>query len=342
MKSPLWLLALAAAGCSAGARTEVAPALPRVQVRTVHAAGAPGEAWVAGSVGAAEHAVISTRLSAAVRTVAVQEGARVRKGALLAQLTDEDLRGQLAAARSALAAAAAHAQRIEALAAQGQATRSEREAAEAQRAQAGAQLAAAREGLAYAAVRAPFDGVVQSKRISAGDLVGPGQPLFELDGSGLEIAATLDEASARSLQVGQTLRFETAGRQGTAVVTALAPGGDPLSHRSLLRARVVAEPGGLRAGDFARLQVPKVAPAGAPASAFAGNLWVPQSALVERGDLAGVFVAREGRAELRWLALGEPAGGAVPVRAGLRPFDEVIDAPGPLRDGQPIEVTRGR
>lgn len=337
MKSPFWLLAFAA-GCSAGAGTEVNPPLPRIQVRTVQAEAAPGEAWVAGSVGAAQHATISTRLSAAVRTVAVEEGTRVRKGGLLAQLAAEDLHGQLAAARSGLAAAAAHARRIEALAAQGQATRSEREAAEAQRTQAGAQLAAAREALSYAALRAPFDGVVQSKRVSAGDLVGPGQPLFELDGAGLEIAATVDEGSVRTLRVGQAVRFEAGGRRGTAVVTALAPGGDPLSHRSLLRARLAAGEGGFRPGDFARLELPRAA---TPATA-AGDLWIPRSALVERGDLSGVFVARGGRAELRWLALGEPAGDAVPVRAGLHAEDEVIDAPGPLRDGQSVEVARGR
>ena len=46
----------------------------------------------------------------------------------------------------------------------------------------------------------------------------------------------------------------------------------------------------------------------------------------------------EGRAELRWLSLGEPEGALVPVRAGLSKGEAVIDAPGNLKDGQPIEV----
>jgi RND family efflux transporter MFP subunit len=331
------LLLLIAVGCSARAHGEVGPELPRIQVRTVESLAQAGDQWVAGAVAAAEHAVISTRVSASVRSVAVQEGSRVRKGALLAQLADDDLRAQLTAARTAASAATAHARRIETLAREGQATRSELESAQAQRAQADAQVAAAREALSYAAIRAPFEGVVQSKRISTGDLVGPGQPLFELDGAELEIAGSLDEAEARSLRLDQQLHFTAGTRSGTATISALAPGGDLLSHRGTVRARVVTGGQGLRTGDFARLEIPRTT----TAPARSANLWIPRSALVERGDLTGVFVAREGRAELRWLALGEPAGGAVPVRAGLRAGEEVIDTPGLLRDGQPVEVMRG-
>jgi multidrug efflux pump subunit AcrA (membrane-fusion protein) len=93
---------------------------------------------------------------------------------------------------------------------------------------------------------------------------------------------------------------------------------------------VVTFDGELRSGAFARLEL--------PASAAGTGTWIPRTALVERGDLRGVFVASQGRAELRWLSLGEPAGDVVAVRAGLRPGDQVVDAPGALRDGQPVEV----
>ena len=88
---------------------------------------------------------------------------------------------------------------------------------------------------------------------------------------------------------------------------------------------------GLRSGTFARVELP-----GVPAEPQAA--WVPKSAVVQRGDLTGVFVAENGLALLRWVALGEPAGGRYPVRAGLKPSEAVIDAPGALRDGQAVEV----
>jgi hypothetical protein len=63
--------------------------------------------------------------------------------------------------------------------------------------------------------------------------------------------------------------------------------------------------------------------------------------LVERGDLTGVFIAHEGRAELRWLAIGEADGDRVAVRAGLLAGEVVIADPAAAADGQPIEVARG-
>jgi membrane fusion protein, multidrug efflux system len=179
-------------------------------------------------------------------------------------------------------------------------------------------------------IRAPFAGTVQARRVNVGDFVGPGQPLLELEGDDLEVVATVSEEEARGMALGQELRFEAAGREGVAEVTALAPGGDQLSHRRALRARVRSGGAALSSGSFARLSLRADAPR--------PGVWVPRSALVERGDLTGVFVASGGRAELRWLALGELTGDRVPVRAGLAPGERVIDAPGSLRDGDPVEV----
>jgi hypothetical protein len=107
-----------------------------------------------------------------------------------------------------------------------------------------------------------------------------------------------------------------------------------VSHRVWIRARVEGG-AGLRSGSFARLELP----AGEPA---AGAVSLPRSALVERGDLTGAFVVEDGRARLRWLALGEPAGDRVAVRAGLRAGERVIDAPGALADGAAVEVRDDR
>jgi RND family efflux transporter MFP subunit len=316
----------------------------RVRVRLVSGATGEDGQWVAANVQAARRATVATRLSAAVRAVHVQEGQQVQAGQLLVSLGDADLRGQLGAAEAALATASAHERRIRALAEQRAATPAELEGATAQRAQAAAAVAAVKANLEYTALRAPFAGTVQSRRVEPGDLVGPGQPLFQLEGSGLELTASLSDDEARGLAPGQRLRFRAGGAEGRVEVTSLTPGGDPLSHRRGLRARVLGDVAGLRSGAFARLEVPGAgaashasAASGAPAAPAA--TWLPRSALVERGDLSGVFVAgASGKAELRWLSLGDTTGEAVVVRAGLRAGDRVIDAPGALRDGQEIEV----
>lgn len=325
------LLALALAlAASPSYRAHAAPAEP-TRVRAVRPGAPSGVALVPASVAAARRATLATRVAATVFDVRVREGQRVRAGELLVSLSDSDVRGALSAAETGLSAAAAHERRIRELAAARAATPSELEMAGAQRAQAEAAVAQARATLAYTALRAPFAGTVQARRIEPGDLVGPGQPLVELEGDELELRATLSQAEVRELAPGHVVRFQAGAARGEAVVTALSTGGDPLSHRRTLRASVRKVEGELRSGAFARIEIPA-------GEGVGGALWIPRSALVTRGDLTGVFVASGGRAELRWLSVGETAGDLVAVRAGLRPGEDVVDAPGPLRDGQAVEV----
>lgn len=309
-----------------------APALPVASVRLVTGSGGAREGWVPASLQQADLATLSTRLSGTVKRMLVAEGARVSAGQLLLELEAGDLLGQLHAAESARDAAAAHHARIQTLQAKGAATPSELEQAAASKAAAEGAVAAVKGQLAFAQIRAPFAGTVQRRDTQVGAFVGPGQPLITLEGlHTLELTASLSETETAGLKVGQKIAFEVEGRQGEAQVTALAVGGDPLTHRRGLRARVLS-PLGLAGGAFARIRV-----ADAKAST---PVMVPLSALHPRGELNGVFVAEQGQAHLRWLSLGERHGDRVEVRAGLNAADAVIADPKGLRDGQPIVIER--
>lgn len=333
----LALSALVAGLLACGSKKETPhPVLPTASVRLVAGTGAPsaGAGWVAASLQRADQAVLSTRLAGTVKRVLVAEGSIVSAGQLLLELEAGDLLGQLKAAQTAREAAAAHHRRIQALQAQGAATPSELEQAAAQLAASEGAVASVQGQLAFAQIRAPFAGTVQRRDVQPGAFAGPGQPLLTLEGRGaLELTASLSEEEAAALAVGRKVAFESEGRVGQALVTALAPGGDPLTHRQALRARVV-QPADLRSGAFARIQVPGAAagPSAAPA------LKVPLSALVRRGELNGVFVEEGGKAVLRWLSLGEREGDRVEVRAGLGASDRVIADPANLQDGQPVKV----
>jgi membrane fusion protein (multidrug efflux system) len=321
---------VAATLVAAAARGEPAAAQPVVHVHlSAPDAEAPSRE-VAATIVAEKRATVSTRVAASVRAVHAEEGDRVAKGQLLVTLADDDLRAQLQAARAALASAASQEKRITLLLAERAATTAELEQAQTARAQAQSAVRGVETQLAYTRIRAPFAAVVQARRISAGDLVGPGAPLYELDGGGLEVQASLSAEEARGLAQGTRLAFETETGRGEAEITALVPGGDPVSHRSGLRARVRTAPPGLLTGAFARLLLPATeAPTG---------LWVPLSAVVRRGDLAGVFVPENGLATLRWLSLAEQDAGRVRVRAGLASGERFVVDPAGLRDGQPVRV----
>ena len=306
--------------------------LPKVAVSLVAQGSPEGGAWVAATLQSTRTAMMSTRMAAQVRRVTVQEGQRVAAGTLLISLGDEDLQGQLKAAETGLATVEAYHRRIQALQAQKASTAVELEQVEAQVAQAQAGVTGLKANIAYTQIRAPFSGVVQSRKVNEGDFVGPGMPLLELVGDGeQELVASLSDQESKGLKTGAKVKFESEGVQGEAQITGLAPGGDQYSHKGTLRAKVL-RPKGLRQGSFARILVPGLAMEG---------LSVPRSALVQRGELTGVFVAKDGHAELRWISLGEGAGSYLPVRSGLKVGEKVIDHPGAIQDGQPIELSSG-
>jgi len=283
---------------------------------------------------AIHRATLSTRIPARVTHVYAAAGDAVQAGQVLVTLADDDVRAQVAGAQATFATAAAQERRLMSLTEQGASPRSQLEAAQAQRAQAEAALRAAEESLRYTQLRAPFDGRVQAKRANEGDFVMVGTPLLEVEGSELELVASLSAQEVAGLAHGQAVDFEVGPLRGRAVVTAVAPAADTLAHRVEVRARVLGASPQLRGGLFARLLLPRAGAKGG------SDVWVPATALVQRGDLQGVFVAANGRAELRWVLAGDVVDGAVAVRAGLLPEESVIDHPGDLHDGQRVEVAR--
>ena len=60
---------------------------------------------------------------------------------------------------------------------------------------------------------------------------------------------------------------------------------------------------------------------------------VPSASVFVRGGLAGVYVVSEGRARLRWVAVGDPVAGRTEVRAGLTAGERVAADPAGLEDG---------
>lgn len=325
--------ALALAACREPQRPAEPERLPRLTVHAVKARAEVQGLQAPATVAPVQRATVSSRVPARVKRLLVREGDVVKAGALVATLADDDLRAQLAAAKAALASATAHARRVTTLSAESAATKSELESAQAQRAQAQAAVGAAEEALRYTELRAPFDGRIQAKHVTEGDLVTPGAPLLEVEGAALELVATLSGEEVGRVQRGQSVEFQAGERRGKAEVTSIAPSADPVSHRVEVRARIAEVPPGLRAGEFARVVLPGV-------SAGPAEVWIPSAAVVQRGDLRGVFVANGERAELRWLQMGDAVNGAVPVRAGLRGNEVLIEAPEGLKDGQPIEVAR--
>jgi len=325
----LFLVLTAACGPGRAEPQAAPPASPRaVRVAAVETVAERG-AFAPATVVARSRAVLAARAMAAVTALPFREGDRFPAGAILVQLDDRALRAAYAAAAAEAGAAESDLHRAEALLAKGAATPREDEQARARAEGARSAVLSAREALAYAELRAPFAGTVASRPVHVGDVVSPGIPLLEIEGAeGLELQATLDGAEAAALRPGMTVEAVVDGipQPIRATVRSVSAAGDPSTHRFELRA-VLPSTSGARSGLFARVALPS------GRHREETRLVVPSASVFVRGGLAGVYVVSEGRARLRWVAVGDPVAGRTEVRAGLTAGERVAADPAGLEDG---------
>jgi membrane fusion protein, multidrug efflux system len=304
-----------------------------VETALVERVGDGGSTSVPATVLARERARLAARIPSSVVALPVREGDRVQRGALLVRLDDAALVASLRAAEAASRAASSDLARVDVLLQAGAATPRDAEDSRTRVAAAAAAVSSATETLAWAVLRAPFDGTVASRPANVGDVVTPGTTLIEIEGiGGLELRATLEADLVSKLRPGSTLDVMVDGQAAplVAVVRALSAAGDPATHRFELKADLPAAPG-LRSGLFARLIV--------PAHGESPRLIVPQSAVLERGGLTGVVVLDGAIARLRWVAVGATAGGRTEIRAGVEAGQRVVLDPRGIPDGARVVDT---
>jgi membrane fusion protein, multidrug efflux system len=328
-------LGLAACGGHEKAKPAAAASGPAREVRTAAAVRTAGEGTeaVPAAVQARNRAALAARMRASVTELPYREGQRVDAGAVVVRLDDGALRSAVGAAEAGLKAAQADLERTKTLLEKNAATPRELEQMTAQVAGAEARLTGAKDSLSYAVLRAPFAGRVAARRVNLGDVAAPGMPLIEIEGEGgLELVATVESDLAATLRPGKKVEALVDGQDGplAATVTAVAPSGDPTTHRFEVKADLVAA-NGLRAGLFARLllDAPKATP----------RISVPAAAVFERGGLTGLFVVSEGQAHLRWVAPGARSGDTVEIRAGVEEGEQVVLDPTNLTDGAAVKET---
>jgi RND family efflux transporter MFP subunit len=320
----------------------LAPAVPaqsvRVPVVAVGGAGASPGFEFEGTLEPQQQSLIAAQSSGTLRQLAVKAGDRVRAGQWLARIDERELAAGLAAgdanvaqAQATLAQARQNAQRTRELRAQGFVSAAAQDAAQAQLDAAEAALAAAQAGRQQAAVArshatitAPFDGVVRATHAEAGELAAPGKPLLTLYAPGrLRASVMLPLSRAEAARAAREVKVLLPdGRVLAPQRRTELPAADATSQTVEWRLD-------LAAGTPADALLPglpvRVRFAGAPAApgAAPAPLTVPAAAVLRRGELTAVYAAVEGRFVLKAVRAGTPAGGQVPVLAGLRAGERV-------------------
>lgn len=332
-------LVLIAAACGSPSPQPGLPPLPELDTITLQPGDdVRGRSWD-GIVEAVQQATLTAQTAGRVTVVNVDVNDRVQAGQVLLRLTAVEqqagantARAQLQAARAAVTEAEANYRRFAALAegqfvsrAQLGQARAARDSAVAARDAAQAQLSEAGQQTEYTVVRAPFDGVVAARLVEPGESVAPGQQLLSVHAPGaLRVQVQVPQSDAAAIRAAnRTEILLDDGRRIDASEVTVFPAADPMTHSVGVRVLLPAIDDAPTPGTTAKLLFP-VASSGA--SAF-GLLRVPQSAVVQRGEISGVYVIDGDRLSLRQVRLGQRLGEHVEVIAGLKPGDRIATDP---------------
>lgn len=332
---------------------ELAP--PTVDV-AAPVTGAPVENFVLpGNVTAYTDSPIYARTSGYLTHWYFDIGARVKKGALLAEIASPEVDQQLSQARADLATAEANANnaRIQAERYSGlvQSNAVSRQDTDTYVNQAAATAGAVRSAQAnvkrlselqsFEKVYAPFDGVVTARNVDTGQLIvqGTGSQLFHLQAiQTLRVFTNLPQSYSQSVKRGMKVGLsftEHPGKQFEGTLVRTADAIDPVSRTLLVEVDVDNRRGELLPGSLAQVHF-KTSPS---TPVFV----VPSAALIFRkeGMRLGVAV-QDGDKTLAHLVpviIGQDDGRTVQIVSGLSASDRVIqDPPDSLIDGQRVTV----
>jgi RND family efflux transporter MFP subunit len=344
---------LGGCGCSTEQQAEVpsTETVRNVSVLAVKEDNIPDVRESVGTVRAAQTSDLASQMMGNIVEIRVHEGDRVYRGQVLAVIDDSKPRAavdqanaaelatrqQLVAADSDLALAQSTLKRCQYLYEQKvvsqqefdevnaryQATLARRDIAQAGQVQARAVLSQARTSLDYTRIRAPFDGIVTHKKADSGTLASPGMPIFTVEDIGryrLEVA--VNESDLWCIRPGGQVSVAIEALGNTELkgkVVEIVPAADPASRAFLVKIGLPPDTR-LRSGLFGRAQFSR---------GEQQALLIPRSAVVERGQLQGVFVLDQNKvANLRYLSLGKSSGSEIQVLSGLQSGEWLVANPG--------------
>jgi len=328
-----------------------------------------------GYIVAQRKAAVASKMTGRLVALNVEEGSKVKKGQIIAQMESADVSAAKDQAAANLNTVRANLEQVKAdrdnlekdharyqrLAEGGYVAQSEYDAlntrykraiegvkaAEAAAMAAAASLTGAKANLDYTLIRAPFDGVVLTKNADVGDIVTPlgaaatakAAVVTIADMSSLQVEVDVSETSIASIRVGQPCDIQLdalADMRFRGEVHAIVPTVDRTKATVLVKVRFL---------DKDPRMLPDMS---AKVSFLSRNLKpeelkpriaVSQSALINRGDQNIVFLLRGNHVQQTSLQLGEKLGEMMEIKAGLKPGDRVvINPPTGLKDGSKIKI----
>ncbi|MEO7743559.1 MAG: efflux RND transporter periplasmic adaptor subunit [Usitatibacter sp.] len=358
---PIVALALVVAACNRGpdagkkGPAVAAPLLVSAEdLHTVKSSALASGPAITGSIQPERRADLRAEIQSVVLQVLKENGDAVRKGDLLVRLDDTSIRDGLASADATQRAAGLafeqsgrQLERMKTLRASGMTsaqamedaeirrntTQSEREAAK-------ARVVAARQQLQRTEVRAPFDGIVSERKVSAGDTASLGKELLKvIDPTSMRFEALVSADHVGELQAGQAVSFRVNGygeQEFVGKVRRLNPAANPTTRQVEVLVDFVGDRQPKLAGLYAEGRVQ---------TESRSSLTIPASAVVRDGDATTAWRVKENKLQKVTLAVADrdPRTGDYVLKSGLAEGDQVIRYPSALlKDNQPVQASAPR
>jgi RND family efflux transporter MFP subunit len=292
---------------------------------------------------------IGTKVIGEVEEVPFSIGSKVQKGAVILRIRDNDLRAKKAQVEAGLEQVKAQMelvekdyQRYKALHEQGSATDREWDEIQvnyrktkAQVTSTENQLSEINDLLSYTRVKAPYTGIIAAKYVEEGDIASPGRPLIAIEKEGsFTLVASVPETDIHHISRMDTLpvSIPSAGLDDLlAVVTQVSASGDPMSRQFKIELTILGAEQylSLRSGMYAEINL--IQPA-------EYSLFVPNTAIVERGQLKGIYVVSSGEeAVLRWITTGSEDKERIELLSGVKVGERIVLNSEAIQfDGQPV------
>ena len=349
-------LAMALAGCGPGAARSGPAAAPVTlliapeDLITVRPGSVSAGPLITGTVQPDRKADLRAEVSAIVLAVLKENGQPVKRGDLLVRLDDTAIRDAMVSAQEAQRVgvqasdqAERQFQRLQTLRSSGMASAQQLEDAEIRRnntqsdlSAAKARMVLARQQLARTEARAPFDGIVSDRKVSAGDTAQIGKELLKvIDPRSLRFEGLVSSDAIQSVRAGQSVSFRVNGygsQEFAGRIRLVSPTANPTTRQVEVLVDIQGDAPARLAGLYAEGRVE---------AATTTAIVLPASTVVREGDRTWAWRIAADKLQKVALTLGErdPRRGDFVVRSGVADGDRLLRHPiGTLREGQAVQM----
>jgi RND family efflux transporter MFP subunit len=352
----MFLIAGVAAACDRGEVEPAEPALRAVRYIVVEGADASRKRTFSGAIRAGDQSSLSFQVGGRVETVAVKVGDHVAKGQLIVNLDPADsllalqqAQANLAQVRAGARSAQATYERVRRLYTNRNASQQQLDNARAQNDGAQSQVAAAVQAVRqarrqheYCTLTAPADGTIRSLSVEQNEIVGPGQPVADLQvGERLEVALDVPEVYINDIRRGSAVTVDVSAIDASGLTGSIFEVGIPMAGGGSfpVSVRLAANGSGVRAGMAAEVTLELERDDEAPAA-----IRVPLTAVGEDRNGRFVFVVAEeedgvGKVARRPVTVGAIEGDRLQILDGVVAGDKVVTAGvSRIQDGLMVRV----